>query len=211
MSRRRARTGPGPRRRAPGLRRLLAPRAPGLRRLLAPRALFGLLGPLAVLLSGCGVPTTGPEPAGAPAVGANRPGTASRDARLLFVGPYGLRYAARTASTPVGPQEAVDLLLEGPTAAERERGLVTLVPPMKGEVTAVRTTPDTVDLHLPVAVQRLEQAAVSQLACTAAKAADLDQTKVLVRVHEPDTAGTWDLRCDASGSAYPAEAPAPTA
>ncbi|MER8045915.1 hypothetical protein [Streptomyces sp. NPDC094032] len=171
----------------------------------------GLAALAALLLAGCGIESTGPRGAGAPAVGANRPGAQTHDARLLFVGPYGLRYAARVASAPVGPQEAVDLLLEGPTAAERERGLVTLVPPMKGEVTAAPSAPDRVDLHLPVPVERLEQAAVSQLACTAAKAVDLDQTKVLVRVHEPDAPGTWDLRCDASGSAYPAEAPKPSA
>ncbi|MFJ3903043.1 hypothetical protein [Streptomyces sp. NPDC090025] len=175
----------------------------------ARRAAAAALGALLSLaaLAGCGISTTGPVSAGAPAVGANRPGTAIDDAHLLFVGPYGLRYAARTVSPSAGPQEAVDLLLEGPTAAERERGLVTLVPArLKGAVTAARTGEHQVDLHLPVSVARLEQAAVSQLACTAAKAVDVDQTKVLVRVREPEVAGVWPLRCDASGSAYPAEA-----
>lgn len=173
--------------------------------------LAGLSALVALLLTGCGISSTGPEGAGDPAVGANRSGAPTHDARLLFVGPYGLRYAARVAGSPVGPQEAVDLLLEGPTEAERRRGLVTLVPPMKGEVTATRAAPDRVELYLPVPVARLEQAAVSQLACTAAKAVDLDQTKVLVRVHERDIAAPWDLRCDASGSAYPAEVPKPAA
>ncbi|MFC9235278.1 hypothetical protein ACFTZK_02255 [Streptomyces decoyicus] len=160
----------------------------------------------ALLLVGCGISPTGPTTAGAPASGALQPGTRTHDARLLFVGPTGLRYAARTSTSPVGPQEAIDLLLKGPSQAERKRGLTTLVPAMSGRVTAEAGRNHVVDLRLPTTVEHLDHAAVSQLVCTAAKALDRDQTKVLVRVRESQLDGTWDVRCDSVGNAYPAAA-----
>ncbi|WP_420708697.1 histidine kinase dimerization/phospho-acceptor domain-containing protein [Streptomyces sp. NRRL S-1813] len=171
----------------------------------------------ALLLAGCGISPTAPTTAGAPASGALQPGTRTHDARLLFVGPTGLRYAARTFTSSIGPQEAIDLLLKGPSPAERKRGLTTLVPAMKVRVTAEAGRNGVVHLRLPTTVDRLDHAAVSQLVCTAAKARDRDQTKVLVRVHESQTGrqidsqtdGTWDVRCDSVGNAYPAAAKRP--
>ncbi|AZM54512.1 hypothetical protein DMA15_19690 [Streptomyces sp. WAC 01529] len=171
-----------------------------------------LLTPLSAV-AGCGISTTGPVSAGAAATGAVRPGTRAYDARLDFLGPWGMQFVSRRSDTPVGPQQAVDLLLAGPTAAERERGLATLVPQeLRGRVTALPGR-GAVDLHLPVAVAQLEHTAVSQLACTVANADGIPGGKapadVLVRVHEPeidgaDRAATWDLRCDGTGNAYPA-------
>ncbi|WP_326615917.1 hypothetical protein OG863_01620 [Streptomyces decoyicus] len=175
----------------------------------------------ALLLAGCGISPTAPTTAGAPASGALQPGTRTHDARLLFVGPTGLRYAARTSTSSIGPQEAIDLLLKGPSQAERKRGLTTLVPAMKGRVTADAGRNGVVDLRFPTTVERLDHAAVSQLVCTAAKARNRDQTKVLVRVHEGRTDSrtdrqsgsqiddTWDVRCDSVGNAYPAAAKHP--
>ncbi|MEU7578649.1 hypothetical protein AB0B50_13690 [Streptomyces sp. NPDC041068] len=167
--------------------------------------------PLAFLLlalTGCGISATGPERAGAAATGAVPPGTRAYDARLDFLGPWGMQFVSRRSESPVGPQQAVDLLLAGPTTAERERGLATLVPEtLRGRVTALPAR-GAVDLHIPVTVPQLEHTAVSQLACTAANAAEIPGGKapadVVVRVHEPGSDDTWNLRCDASGNAYPA-------
>ncbi|MGW0534152.1 hypothetical protein [Streptomyces sp. NPDC003032] len=169
---------------------------------------------LVLAVSGCGVSATGPVPAGAAATGAVRPGTRAYDARLDFLGPWGMQFVSRRSGTPVGPQQAVDLLLAGPTDAERERGLASLVPEeLRGRVTALPAR-GAVDLHLPVVIAQLDHTAVSQLACTAANADAIPGGKtpadVLVRVHEPDLdgeskgKGTWDLRCDGTGNAYPA-------
>ncbi|MFG2827008.1 hypothetical protein ACGFWI_05950 [Streptomyces sp. NPDC048434] len=161
------------------------------------------------MLAGCGISPTAPTTAGAPAGGALQPGTRTHDARLLFVSPTGLRYAPRTFTSSIGPQKAIDLFLKGPSEAEQKRGLLTLVPAMKDRVIAKAIRPQTVDLYLPTTVDRLEHGAVSQLVCTAAKALDQDQTKVLVRVRERHFAGTWDVRCDPAGNAYPAAAKHP--
>ncbi|MGW2226860.1 hypothetical protein [Streptomyces formicae] len=166
---------------------------------------------LALLLSaavtGCGISATGPQQAGAPASGIQRPGTSAEYARLYFVGPYGLRSASRPTDRPLGPQQALDLLLEGPTGAERERGLISEVPPMHGRLSATAAT-DAVDVYLPLTIRDLQVAAVSQLACTAAHAdvpGSGPPTEVKVRFHENlgGSDSPWTVRCDASGNALP--------
>ncbi|MFF0746761.1 hypothetical protein ACFYVL_40895 [Streptomyces sp. NPDC004111] len=127
--------------------------------------------------------------------------------RLYFVGPYGLRAASRPTDRPPSPQQALDLLLEGPTRAERDRGLTSEVPPMGGRLSA-SAQPDTVDVYLPVTISDLRVAAVSQLACTAAHS-DVPGGKapenVKVRFHENgiSTSDPWSARCDPSGNAIP--------
>ncbi|MEU0400835.1 hypothetical protein ABZ318_11355 [Streptomyces sp. NPDC006197] len=100
---------------------------------------------------GCGITPTDTVPAGAPASGIQRPGTEARTVQLYFAGPYGIRAVDRPTDRPLSPQQALDLLLEGPTPAERERGLVTQVPPMAGRLTATATD-GAVDLYVPRAV-----------------------------------------------------------
>ncbi|MFJ2769291.1 hypothetical protein [Streptomyces sp. NPDC087300] len=176
------------------------------RRLPRPALALPLL--LAAALTGCGISTTGPRQAGAPASGVQRPGTNAEYARLYFVGPYGLRSASRPTDRPLGPQQALDLLLEGPTDAERERGLASEVPPMNGQLSATAST-GTVDVYLPMTIRDLQVTAVSQLACTAAHAdvpGSRPPTQVKVRFHEnlaPSTS-PWTVRCDTNGNALPA-------
>ncbi|WP_050507205.1 hypothetical protein [Streptomyces rimosus] len=165
---------------------------------------------LALLLTGCGISPTGYVQAGAPAQGIPQPGTATYTARIFFLSPLGIHAAARPADGPVGPQEALDLLVKGPTEAERARGLVSVVPQMPGRLTAVPAN-GAVSVHLPVPVARMEAAAVHQIACTAANAAipgGRPATEVDVRMYEPGSGGEpWTVRCSSNGIAFPATGP----
>ncbi|MFI8484243.1 hypothetical protein [Streptomyces rubrogriseus] len=74
------------------------------------RAALALAVLLAAGTSGCGIGTTGPVQAGAPASGMQRPGDGAGTVRLYFAGPYG----TRRTDAPLAPQQALDLLLDGP-------------------------------------------------------------------------------------------------
>ncbi|MFF8605761.1 hypothetical protein ACF06X_07465 [Streptomyces sp. NPDC015346] len=168
---------------------------------------------IAVLTAaGCGITPTGPTPAGAPASGIQQPGTEARRVQLYFAGPYGLRAVNRPTDRPLSPQQALDLLLEGPTPAERERGLITRVPPMAGQLTAT-TTEGAVDLYVPRTVSSgdLDVTAVAQLACTAAHAqvpGDRPASQVDIRIHEnlAPSQTPWTVRCGPNGTVTPVTA-----
>ncbi|MEU7185816.1 hypothetical protein [Streptomyces sp. NPDC045369] len=164
----------------------------------------------ALFLTGCGIAPTGYVQAGAPAQGIRQPGTDTYTARIFFLSPLGIHAAARPADGPVGPQEALDLLMKGPTPAEQARGLVSVVPPMPGRLTAVPET-GAVSVHLPTPVARMEAAAIHQIACTAAHAAlpgGRPATQVDVRVYEPESQGRpWTVRCSGNGLALPTAGP----
>lgn len=157
--------------------------------------------------AGCGISTTGPVRAGAPASGIPQPGTESSSVRIYFTDPYGVRAVTRPTDGPLDPQHALDLLLKGPTPAERDRGLTTQVPPTIDRLTATTTT-GTVDISIPLqaATGDFEFATVSQIVCTAAHAqvpGDRPATQVHIRLHginlgpeEP-----WTLRCGSNGTA----------
>ncbi|MEU7199190.1 hypothetical protein [Streptomyces sp. NPDC045470] len=163
-----------------------------------------------LFLTGCGIAPTGYVQAGAPAQGIRQPGTDTYTARIFFLSPLGIHAAARPADGPVGPQEALDLLMKGPTPAEQARGLVSVVPPMPGRLTAVPET-GAVSVHLPTPVARMEAAAIHQIACTAAHAAlpgGRPATQVDVRVYEPESQGRpWTVRCSGNGLALPTAGP----
>ncbi|MEV5778507.1 hypothetical protein AB0L49_46155 [Streptomyces antimycoticus] len=74
---------------------------------------------LAAMPTGCGVGSTGPVPAGAPASGL-RAGSLSHYAHLYFVGPYGIQAVPREVDAPATPQQAIDLLLKGPGTGRRQ-------------------------------------------------------------------------------------------
>ncbi|MEU3370629.1 hypothetical protein ABZ734_09140 [Streptomyces sp. NPDC006660] len=157
--------------------------------------------------AGCGVGTSGPVPAGPPASGLRAPGSVRSYAQVYFVGPYGVQAVARRVTPPAGPQQALDLLLAGPDAAERARGLITEVPPMPGRPTATAGS-GAVDLYLPVPVARMNGGGlgVTQLVCTVANAVvpgGKQPSAVDVRVHEAATPGIWTVRCTASGNVLP--------
>ncbi|XKK61085.1 hypothetical protein HFP71_36520 [Streptomyces sp. ARC32] len=174
------------------------------------RAAVALTALLATVATGCGIGTTGPVRAGPPASGVQRPGTEASTVRLYFAGPYGTRPVTRPTDAPLTPQQALDLLLDGPTPAERERGLTTHVEPeAAGRLTATAGE-GAVDVVVPgqVSSGQLDVTAVGQLVCTAAHAevpGDLPAGEVDVRIHENgiSSARPWNLRCGAGGNATP--------
>lgn len=163
----------------------------------------------ALTAAGCGISPAGPVSAGAPASGIQRPGTEARDVQLYFAGPYGLRAVNRPTDRPLGPQQALDLLLEGPTSAERERGLVTQVPSMAGRLTATPAD-GAVDLYVPLTVSSgdLDVTAVAQLACTAAHAhvpgnRPASQVDIRINEHLAPSQTPWTVRCGPNGTLTP--------
>ncbi|MFJ4473837.1 hypothetical protein [Streptomyces xanthochromogenes] len=172
------------------------------------RRLVSLGAVLTAALAGCGVGTAGPAPAGPPASGLRAPGSVQYNAQVYFVGPYGVRAVTRRVSHPASPQQALDLLLKGPDAAERARGLITEVPSMPGRPIATAEA-GAVDLYLPVSVAGMTDGGglgVTQLVCTAANAVvpgGKQPPAVDVRVHEPGIPGTWTVRCNAAGNVVP--------
>lgn len=170
---------------------------------------------LGALSAGCGIGTTGPVPAGAPASGLREPGSATHHARLYFVSPRGIQAVTREVDTSPTPQQALDLLLKGPDAAERARGLTTEVPPLHGRLSA-RSADGAVDLRLPVTVANMTGGGglgLSQIICTAAnaRAADGEQPPDLdVRVYEEGYGTPWTVRCNAAGNVVPVPEPVPS-
>ncbi|MFI7131980.1 hypothetical protein ACIBQ1_40325 [Nonomuraea sp. NPDC050153] len=143
------------------------------------------------------------RPAGDPVHG-GLTGSLGSSLRVYFVTPQGTWPVSRPAPAGARLQQAMDALLDGPTAAERARGLVTQLPSARQPVRA-GTAQGRVQLRLPWLVRDLRPAAVSQLVCTAAEAPDVGDDPV-VEVFEPGLAGRpWAVKCDESGSAVPAE------
>ncbi|GAA4004744.1 hypothetical protein GCM10022247_27260 [Allokutzneria multivorans] len=113
------------------------------------------------LLVSCGVRPTEIVRAGpAPILPAGGEG-----AVLYFLSGEQLQPASRATGQPLAPAQAVELLLGGPTDAERSAGLVTKLPFTSGRVTLSGTT-----LTMPIPVLGLPEEAVQQLVCTAVRA-----------------------------------------
>ncbi|CAM4153177.1 lipoprotein [Nocardiopsis rhodophaea] len=162
-------------------------------------------------LTGCGIPPTDPSVAGGPAQGIRRPGADTHTARIFFVDSAGPRAVARPVDRPPDAPEAIDLLLDGPSPAERERGLFTEVPPMGRDV-SVTATKGTVNIYIPVKASAVPVTAISQIVCTAANAdipGGRPPAEVVVRIFE-EKRDPWPLRCGDSGNAYPASIANPT-
>ncbi|MFH8344533.1 hypothetical protein [Streptomyces sp. NPDC018045] len=146
------------------------PNSPRARRIALGGLLAGVLAGLsASALTGCGIEPTGVIDAGEPAHGLKAPGKPVPDVQLYFLGPTGLRPASRPATAPVGPEEAINLMMKGPNDAEQQRGLTNVLPVLPGKVTA-ETDNGAVTVRLPMNVKRLDTASMSQLVCTAANA-----------------------------------------
>ncbi|MEV0279988.1 hypothetical protein AB0I22_26845 [Streptomyces sp. NPDC050610] len=163
---------------------------------------------LALAVTGCGTGSTGPVRAGAPASGLREPGSGTEYAQLYFVSPNGLQSTAREVTAPAPPQQALDLLLKGPDATERSRGLTTEVPPFHGRL-AAQAAYGAVDVRLPAPVSQMNGGGglgLSQIVCTAANArlpGGKQPPDVTVRVHEPGYKTPWTVRCDAAGNVVP--------
>ncbi|MFG2397217.1 hypothetical protein [Streptomyces lydicus] len=126
-------------------------------------------GALAGALAGCGIAPTDVIDAGEPASGVKSPGQPAADVQLFFYGPSGLRSATRPAKAPVDPEQAIQLLMDGPNHAERMRGLSSVLPKFPGRLTAA-TGEGTVVITLPMNAKLLDSASLNQLVCTAANA-----------------------------------------
>jgi len=176
------------------------------------RRLTCLVAVVGVLSAGCGIGSTGPVRAGAPASGLREPGSSHHYAQLYFVSPYGIQAVTREVDAPLTPQQALDLLLKGPDTAERARGLSTEVPPLGGGLVA-QSADGAVDLRLPVTVANMTRGGglgLSQVICTAAdaQASDSKQSpEVDVRVYEDGYETPWTVRCNAAGNVVPVPAP----
>lgn len=118
-------------------------------------------------LAGCGIEPSDVIDAGEPATGIKESGQAPADVQLFFLASTGLRPASRSADGTVTPQRAVDLLLDGPNSAERQRGLTTALPELHGRTTVTSGTGSVV-VNVPIDAEQLDQPALSQLVCTAA-------------------------------------------
>ncbi|MFL0025994.1 GerMN domain-containing protein [Streptomyces sp. NBUL23] len=176
---------------------------PGRRRALRTCAAALLIAAAA----GCGISTTGPVRAGAPASGIPQPGTETSSVRVYFTDPYGVRAVTRPTDAPLDPQHALDLLLKGPTPTERDRGLTTQVPPAINRLTATTTT-GTVDISIPLqaAAGDIEFATVSQIVCTAAHARvpggrPAAQVHIRIRGIDFGPEEPWTLRCGPNNTA----------
>ncbi|MEV0368934.1 hypothetical protein AB0I10_03770 [Streptomyces sp. NPDC050636] len=155
-------------RRAPASRR--ARRARLARRIVLGGLLTGALGGvLTAVLTGCGIAPTDVIDAGEPAAGVKAPGQSPADVQLFFYGPSGLRSATRPAKAPVDPEDAIQLLMEGPNHAERMRGLSSVLPKFPGRLTTA-TGQGTVVITLPMNAKLVDSASLNQLVCTAANA-----------------------------------------
>ncbi|MFG7946404.1 GerMN domain-containing protein [Streptomyces cacaoi] len=138
---------------------------------LAPLLLLAL--PLAPL-TGCGIDDSGPAPAGSPASGLTRPD--SRDVAAIHVYFYsatGLERVSRSDARAGDAQQAraaMELLTEGPTGAERARGLVSFLPHRTRAPHVAFRTHGPVEVTVP-SDGDLGRAALRQLVCTAADAA----------------------------------------
>ncbi|MYV97092.1 hypothetical protein GT354_02125 [Streptomyces sp. SID3343] len=161
-----------------------------------------VVGFAAVLVAGCGISTTTPHGVGPPAGGVPQVGTVPDRARLFFVSSSGVQAVSRPADEPLDPGQAVALLLEGPTEAERRQGFMTALAGLAGRVD-VDTGDGTVTLTVPFDAGRVPVEAIHQLSCTAANAhvpggrpvADVD-----INFREFDKPGVWGpLHCNVAG------------
>jgi hypothetical protein len=122
---------------------------------------------LALALAGCGVPTSGVIDVGPAASG--MPGRVPATATVYLLLDGRLRPFARTAQD--GPETvgtAVRLLFDGPTPAERAKGLTTRLPRVKSARVATEGRTITVDLE--GAATPPDAVGLRQLACTVAAA-----------------------------------------
>lgn len=167
-------------------------------------------------VGGCGISPTGPVRAGGPATGVPQRAGGVGTTQLYFASAYGIRQVSRPAVGTTTAQQALDLLLEGPTADERARGLSNHIPPLPRKPSAFAGR-GTVDLYLPlsVATGELDNIVLSQMVCTLAHAKTMDDTppdEVVVQVFENNAAYNkqdrgkgWGLRCGPQSLAVPAD------
>jgi hypothetical protein len=138
-------------------------RSSGTRPVMSRRdARAGMLVGAALLLSGCGIPATGVVQAGDPATGV-RP-----TAVLYFVADDQLVPVYREVTEPIHVVRAVELLIGGPDALDRRRGLTTAFTRMS--TPAISADGARVSVQLSPHTDPLVPIAARQLICTVAEA-----------------------------------------
>ncbi|WP_405717625.1 hypothetical protein OG607_01335 [Streptomyces sp. NBC_01537] len=147
-----------------------------------------LLVPAALLLSGCGIPSTGVVESGEPATGAQSP------ALVYFVRDGALVPVPRTSAKRFDLSTAMALLLKGPDPVERKEGLSTLIPPMKADP-KVGVEGAKVSVVFYPGSRPLKGAGLQQLICTVAHARQVEDPGIgLVSVTVTGSlggSGTW--------------------
>jgi hypothetical protein len=117
-----------------------------------------------MLLASCGVSTTGVIDAGAPAT---LPATSLTVYLLQRGRPVPVQ---RLVQSVPSPSTALELLFEGPTAAERAHGYETDLPPLSGPPQVVDKSGTMVDVVLPDDTDNVRPLGLYQIACTTAEA-----------------------------------------
>ncbi|MGA5824128.1 hypothetical protein ACPC54_40560 [Kitasatospora sp. NPDC094028] len=132
-----------------------------------------LLAAAVLLLSGCGIPTTGVIQSGDPATGIQP------KALIFFVADGRVVPAVRELTNPVDVRTAVQLLLAGPDMRDRQFGLTTALTRIPAPT--ISASGAEVRLQLAAGTGPLSPLATRQLVCTAAAARQTE---------DPDTATT---------------------
>lgn len=157
--------------------------------------------------AGCGIDTTGTIESGQPATGIQKPGKEEYLARIFFSGGSDATSdVTRRTAQPLDPQQALDLLQEGPDKAERDRGLISRLPETTDGKLIATWSEKQIDIEMSHIVAKLDSVAVSQIACTAAHAEILGgpaPEEVDVYLHEVIGGGSlFHVRCE-EGTAVP--------
>jgi len=123
--------------------------------------LVGLL-----VVSACGIKPTGVVPAG-PAPTLRNPGTSGRgaDVILYFVLDGRVAPVSRSTGGTVGVENALSLLLAGPTTDEADDGYVTDLPRRSGPIVLSPGSPPAITVPFPL--KPITGVGINQLVCTA--------------------------------------------
>ncbi|MFF4507897.1 GerMN domain-containing protein [Streptomyces sp. NPDC001401] len=138
-------------------------------------------------LASCGIPTTGVVEAGGPASGVV-PTT-----RVYFVADGALVGVDRRIPAPVDLESTVQVLLKGPSPAERAKGLTTLLPPAALWV-RLTSRKDRVSIRLSAVPGDSADLAAAQLICTTVAAQRVitpEAEPLPVTVTSPGGLETW--------------------
>ncbi|MEV6622271.1 hypothetical protein AB0M83_01960 [Amycolatopsis sp. NPDC051106] len=118
-----------------------------------------------LVVSACGIKPTGVVPAG-PAPTLRNPGVSGRGADVILYFVIGGRVAPVSRSTgTVGVENALSLLLAGPTPDEADDGYGTDLPRRSGPIVLSPGSPPAITVPFPL--KPISGAGINQLVCTA--------------------------------------------
>ncbi|WIY01656.1 hypothetical protein QRX60_47875 [Amycolatopsis mongoliensis] len=119
-----------------------------------------------LMVSACGIKPTGVVPAG-PAPTLRNPGSSGRgtDVILYFVIDGRVAPVTRSTGSTVGVENALSMLLAGPTAGEAADGYATALPARSGPIVLTPGPPAAITFSFPL--RPIAAVGINQLACTA--------------------------------------------